>query len=118
MQPPRRGGRAVECGGLENRFGLLGPTRVQIPPPPLNQAGGRVVTRSSACHLAWAELSTRPDRSPEPAAILRPPGHLLGRHRRLVRRRWTYAGRLSEPFRVPRRRFWLVPSFQLRGLFL
>jgi len=21
---------------LENRFGLLGPTRVQIPPPPLN----------------------------------------------------------------------------------
>ena len=31
---PRRGGRAVECGGLENRFGLLGPTRVQIPPPP------------------------------------------------------------------------------------
>src|SRR5882672_8730801 len=32
---PRRGGRAVECGGLENRFGLLGPTRVQIPPPPL-----------------------------------------------------------------------------------
>src|ERR1035437_1065191 len=59
MQPPRRGGRAVECGGLENRFGLLGPTRVQIPPPPLNQAGGRAVTRSSACHLAWAELSTR-----------------------------------------------------------
>jgi hypothetical protein len=36
---PRRGGRAVECGGLENRFGPLGPTRVQIPPPPLNQAG-------------------------------------------------------------------------------
>jgi hypothetical protein len=35
MQPSRRGGRAVECGGLENRFGLLGPTRVQIPPPPL-----------------------------------------------------------------------------------
>src|SRR5262249_38484047 len=30
----RRGGRAVECGGLENRFGPLGPTRVQIPPPP------------------------------------------------------------------------------------
>ena len=25
--------------GLENRFGLLGPTRVQIPPPPLNQTG-------------------------------------------------------------------------------
>ena len=26
-------------GGLENRFGPLGPTRVQIPPPPLYQAG-------------------------------------------------------------------------------
>ena len=23
--------------GLENRFGLLGPTRVQIPPPPLTE---------------------------------------------------------------------------------
>ena len=33
---PRRGGRAVECGGLENRYGPLGPSRVQIPPPPLN----------------------------------------------------------------------------------
>src|SRR3954468_12114622 len=33
-----RGGRAVECGGLENRFGPLGPTRVQIPPPPLDSA--------------------------------------------------------------------------------
>ena len=31
---PRRGGRAVECGGLENRYGPLGPSRVQIPPPP------------------------------------------------------------------------------------
>ena len=30
----RRGGRAVECGGLENRFGRFRPTRVQIPPPP------------------------------------------------------------------------------------
>ena len=32
--------------GLENRFGLLGPTRVQIPPPPLTTpnltAGGRI----------------------------------------------------------------------------
>src|SRR3954449_11445064 len=31
----RTTGAAVECGGLENRFGPLGPTRVQIPPPPL-----------------------------------------------------------------------------------
>ena len=30
--------RVVEPNGheLENRFGLLGPTRVQIPPPPLS----------------------------------------------------------------------------------
>src|SRR5437588_10608912 len=34
--PARRGGRAVECGGLENRYGPLGPSRVQIPPPPLD----------------------------------------------------------------------------------
>src|SRR5436309_3507797 len=30
----RRGGRAVECGGLENRYPSLGGSRVQIPPPP------------------------------------------------------------------------------------
>src|SRR5580765_763102 len=45
---PRRGGRAVECGGLENRFGLLGPTRVQIPPPPLNSAETRLPSGVSA----------------------------------------------------------------------
>src|SRR3954465_5270428 len=33
--PRRRGGRAVECGGLENRYPSLGGSRVQIPPPPL-----------------------------------------------------------------------------------
>ena len=33
--PHRRGGRAVECAGLENRFGSFGPTRVRIPPSPL-----------------------------------------------------------------------------------
>src|SRR5262245_30287946 len=32
---PRRGGRAVECGGLENRYPSLGGSRVQISPPPL-----------------------------------------------------------------------------------
>src|SRR6266496_2374432 len=35
LRPPRRGGRAVECGGLENRYPSLGGSRVQIPPPPL-----------------------------------------------------------------------------------
>jgi hypothetical protein len=49
----RRGGRAVECGGLENRFGLLGPTRVQIPPPPLHTSvERRVETRRSAASPA------------------------------------------------------------------
>src|SRR3954466_7910497 len=35
--PRRRGGRAVECGGLENRYPSLGGSRVQIPPPPLDR---------------------------------------------------------------------------------
>ena len=33
--PARRGGRAVECGGLENRYRRFRRSRVQIPPPPL-----------------------------------------------------------------------------------
>src|SRR4051794_31247048 len=36
-----RGGRVVECGGLENRFGRVRPTRVRIPPPPLLHRGAR-----------------------------------------------------------------------------
>ena len=32
----RRGGRAVECAGLENRYGPFGPSGVRIPPSPLN----------------------------------------------------------------------------------
>src|SRR6266545_2197337 len=39
-----RGGRAVECGGLENRYPSLGGSRVQIPPPPLHQAETSTVT--------------------------------------------------------------------------
>ena len=38
----RRGGRAVECGGLENRYPSLGGSRVQIPPPPLRSHRTRV----------------------------------------------------------------------------
>ena len=30
----RRGGRVVECGGLENRLSAYAGTRVRIPPPP------------------------------------------------------------------------------------
>src|SRR5712691_10982387 len=39
---PRRGGRAVECGGLENRYPSLGGSRVQIPPPPPQSPAARV----------------------------------------------------------------------------
>src|SRR5205809_5281900 len=49
---PRRGGRAVECGGLENRYPSLGGSRVQIPPPPstkLNPARRAGRARSSSC---------------------------------------------------------------------
>ena len=53
LVPARRGGRAVECGGLENRYGSLGSSRVQIPPSPLNsrkpasRAGFRLASRAS-----------------------------------------------------------------------
>src|SRR6266511_4394154 len=61
---PRRGGRAVECGGLENRFGLLGPTRVQIPPPPLRRAKSRRLAGGSersfpACSSASSTARSR-----------------------------------------------------------
>src|SRR5881227_1789398 len=40
--PDRRGGRAVECAGLENRYGRFRPSRVRIPPSPLNRLSKRV----------------------------------------------------------------------------
>ena len=36
----RRGGRAVECAGLENRYGRFRPSRVRIPPSPLAVKSG------------------------------------------------------------------------------
>src|SRR5213078_2781479 len=53
---PWRGGRAVECGGLENRFGRFRPTRVQIPPPPLlNYRHALVLTRcATGCRRSRA----------------------------------------------------------------
>ena len=42
----RRGGRAVECAGLENRYGRFRPSRVRIPPSPL-------VVREYASTRAW-----------------------------------------------------------------
>src|ERR1044072_5013025 len=63
----RRGGRAVECGGLENRFGPLGPTRVQIPPPPLNKA-----VCPSKAHRSWrAAVSETASSSPSKSARVR-----------------------------------------------
>src|SRR4029078_4785066 len=38
---PRGGGRAVECGGLENRYPSLGGSGVQISPPPLLLCAGQ-----------------------------------------------------------------------------
>src|SRR5437867_10115790 len=44
---PRRGGRAVECGGLENRYPSLGGSRVQIPPPPLPSRNARAAPETA-----------------------------------------------------------------------
>src|ERR1700750_554065 len=63
---PRRGGRAVECGGLENRYPSLGGSRVQIPPPPLKSSKDRDFSHICGDALvAWLEvvangLQTRP----------------------------------------------------------
>jgi hypothetical protein len=62
----RRGGRAVECGGLENRYGSLGSSRVQIPPSPLYLSRSRSTRRDSVLRRA-----------------------LLGRRRPAARVRWT-----------------------------
>src|SRR6478609_6063685 len=50
----RRGGRAVECGGLENRYPSLGGSRVQIPPPPLGDTKPALTGGFRRCrgHLA------------------------------------------------------------------
>jgi hypothetical protein len=61
--PPRRGGRAVECGGLENRYPSLGGSRVQIPPPPLTRPFPQNGT-------AWL-VFLAPERSPPESAQVR-----------------------------------------------
>ena len=40
----RRGGRAVDCDGLENRFGASTPTGVRIPPPPPSEFVNKNIT--------------------------------------------------------------------------
>jgi hypothetical protein len=56
----RRGGRADECGGLENRYPSLGGSRVRIPPPPLNQA----VPGKEAASVRVRAVSQTATRSP------------------------------------------------------
>src|SRR5438876_4283922 len=51
---PRRGGRAVECGGLENRYPSLGGSRVQIPPPPLEQSPALAAEEEAVAALVAA----------------------------------------------------------------
>src|SRR6266700_1694696 len=61
-----RGGRAVECGGLENRYPSLGGSRVQIPPPPLLSAARRS-TQSRRCLRRCAPVPRRALRTRLPA---------------------------------------------------
>jgi hypothetical protein len=65
---PRRGGRAVECGGLENRSGRFRPARVQIPPPPLGSAEtglSKGLGASAGCPKLGALSAPEPRRPPE-----------------------------------------------------
>src|SRR5438874_10200735 len=52
----RRGGRAVECGGLENRYPSLGGSRVQIPPPPLGRSRPASVEVASTAYRGTVRL--------------------------------------------------------------
>jgi hypothetical protein len=56
--PHRRGGRAVECAGLENRFGSFGPTRVRIPPSPLCDESGHRSQMSRDIGLSFGGLAS------------------------------------------------------------
>ena len=58
LSPARRGGRAVECGGLENRYRRFRRSRVQIPPPPLHMPQSR--STSAAAATPDPRLGVRP----------------------------------------------------------
>src|SRR5437588_11926749 len=53
---PRRGGRAVECAGLANRYPSLGGSRVQIPPPPLGRSRPASVEVASTAYRGTVRL--------------------------------------------------------------
>ena len=63
--------RPFGCGGLENRFGPLGPTRVRIPPPPLNTA----VRLPKAHRPSPTAVSVTAESSPPPSTSIH--GHPL-----------------------------------------
>src|SRR4029450_9033247 len=69
----RRGGRAVECGGLENRFGRFRPTRVQIPPPPPPRAKKKSSMLSPELTAGEAGVGELVERA---SATTVPTGHL------------------------------------------
>ena len=56
-----RGGRAVECGGLENRYPSFGGSRVQIPPPPLPGKRSGPEALAAAGPLSAHVRSIRPE---------------------------------------------------------
>jgi hypothetical protein len=76
---PRRGGRAVECGGLENRYPSLGGSRVQIPPPPLYQAETRTVTPDAGLRPRLLGAARSPLKSAENRLTLALTGPQLAR---------------------------------------
>src|SRR3954462_5990913 len=83
LGPARRGGRAVECGGLEIRYPSLGGSRVQIPPPPLASPGEvsewskERDWKSRMCRKVHRGFKSRPRRSCAPGAPRLPPPPLL-----------------------------------------
>ena len=80
--------------GLENRFGRLRPTRVQIPPPPLDQAETRTARRVSASQ----RLATRsPPATAQDRWTLARTGAKLARTSRRPGRHATAASWLLPP---------------------
>jgi len=89
---------------LENRFGLLGPTRVQIPPPPLKRARRQDV---------------RPCARPSVFAECRIDWDALGRSREASQSWGNHMGRLfgkSHPPALPKCSLFVRSDHQAKGL--